>query len=297
MFRFETGEIVLGALYLRGIQRSGEATRKNWARVLQVLRVSETSLEQAADNLAKCGFWAESSVLNQPGIVAEAERLYSQNNYITPASPSYPIRWLSTLEGSAPPALWKKGELPDRDSVTIVGSRKISDETRSFTEALGHEVVRLGLAVASGGAIGCDRAAAAGAAAGSRKAGIEPQLIEILPYGIELDTQKRQGCVLSLVAPNEEFSRAVAMERNTLLYALSSYAIVAEAKFKEGGAWHGAVAALRRKLSSLIVRNNPDDPAVNALKALGAVVIDNPSDLATTFKEHVSPQGFLFCLA
>jgi predicted Rossmann fold nucleotide-binding protein DprA/Smf involved in DNA uptake len=59
------------------------------------------------------------------------------------------------------------------------------------------------------------------------------------------------------------------MERNTLLYAFSEITVLAHARFKEGGSWHGAVNALRRRLTHLLVPND-GQLAHRALIALGA---------------------------
>jgi hypothetical protein len=69
------------------------------------------------------------------------------------------------------------------------------------------------------------------------------------------------------------------MERNALLYALAEYALVAHARFKQGGTWSGATDALRRRLCRLVVREDEGDLASRALAALGAVPLASPAGL------------------
>jgi predicted Rossmann fold nucleotide-binding protein DprA/Smf involved in DNA uptake len=69
------------------------------------------------------------------------------------------------------------------------------------------------------------------------------------------------------------------MERNALLYALSELSIVCQARYREGGSWHGAVEASRRRLCRLAVRWAPGDPAARALVSLGAFPMSSAEDL------------------
>ncbi len=141
--------------------------------------------------------------------------------------------------------------------------------------------VDLGYRVVSGGAVGCDRAALEAAA---RHGG---QSLCLLPYGIDLadgDAPPGQS-QLSFCAPREPFSRGRAMERNTLIYATGRIAIVGQVRFREGGTWHGATAALRRGSTRLLVRRpGPYEPedivrGAQALVALGAAYLDDPAQI------------------
>ncbi|MEA2553228.1 MAG: hypothetical protein QOJ65_1404 [Fimbriimonadaceae bacterium] len=74
------------------------------------------------------------------------------------------------------------------------------------------------------------------------------------------------------------------MERNALLYALGDAALIVRAQFKTGGTWHGAIDAHRRRLTRLIVREDPSNPAHRALVALGAVPLSRPEELALALR-------------
>jgi predicted Rossmann fold nucleotide-binding protein DprA/Smf involved in DNA uptake len=85
------------------------------------------------------------------------------------------------------------------------------------------------------------------------------------------------------------------MERNTVLFAMSHAAVVCHAKFKEGGAWHAAVNALRRRLCPVFVWEDPDDTACRALIALGAMPLPSPDALPALLSQpHLASQAALF---
>lgn len=91
---------------------------------------------------------------------------------------------------------------------------------------------------------------------------------------------------VSAQAPEEGFSRAAAMERNALIYAFGAGAVVAHARYREGGTWHGAIDALRRRHRLVVRAPDPDASstgappgfveASRALIALGAMRADSP---------------------
>jgi predicted Rossmann fold nucleotide-binding protein DprA/Smf involved in DNA uptake len=182
------------------------------------------------------------------------------------------------------------GAPPARPFLTIVGSRRPPCKALRFAAGVAEEALRLGFAVASGGAEGCDSAAAQRA---RRMAPGAPALIEILPRGLRPSDECREGCLLSDCEPCAEFSGQRAMERNAHLYALSDFAVVAHARFKEGGTWNGALAAHRRRLCRLLVAADPLDRASRALEALGATPLRRPQELAQAMLVQ-QPQGELF---
>ena len=150
----------------------------------------------------------------------------------------------------------------------------------------------MGCQVVSGGAVGCDTAAldAASGASGAT--------ISILPYGLgQFRGESPPGRVLlSLSEWEEPFSRKRAMERNLLIYAASPITIVGAARFREGGTWHGAMEAIRRRITRLAVRRTDEDDdessrrAARALVGLGAQYLDKPSSLHRLFADEL-PQS------
>jgi len=278
--------IILSALYLRGAPRPVEARRGSWPEVVRVLRRAACDLVDSPEALREAGFWAEALVLEGEGLLEWAWTQVDAGKVLSALDCDYPCRWLRVLGASAPPVLWRRGPVPALPCVSVVGSRVVPVSVSRFCVQVAEEASRLGFAVVSGRAEGCDRAAARGA----RLAG--DALVEILPYGLDLARPSPSGCLLSLCAPGDPFSSAAAMERNALIYAASSHTIVGQARFKEGGTWHGAVSAVRSRLSTLVVRRSPA-VAMRALASLGGVWLDSPAGLSAALKCH-GPQGELF---
>ncbi len=249
----------MAALFLRGIPRAVSVPKKRRSLVESAIRRRNPKVGEIAESLAEEGLWLEATTLGSPGLISLAESLLESDQVLTCACAEYPGRWLDVLGASAPPALWKRGDMPVGPCYAIVGSRHISRPVAGFARRAAEAVVESGGIVVSGAAQGVDRAAAGGA---------ETSLIEILPHGLDFQSP-RPGVVLSVAAPNEEFSTGLAMERNSLIYASSELSLVVALRLKEGGTWVGATNALRQRITSLLVRDY-DDPAVDALVALGA---------------------------
>lgn len=264
---------VLTALYLPGGPNKDRLPRRRWMAIDRLLRQRTTDLGQAQRELLDAGFWLESSVLSRQEVLNSSEKLVRNDDVLVSCQDAYPARWIMRLGAAAPPALWKRGEMPAGTSIAVVGARSITPTVARFAESVAKMAVERNLFVVSGGAAGSDRAAAKAVLASSIA---EPQLCEILPYGLGL-ARGAHGCLLSLSPAYAEFSTAAAMERNTLIYASSERSVVVHARYRAGGAWHGAIECLRRRLSHLYVRANGSECDV-ALKALGATLLSRPED-------------------
>lgn len=274
--RWLVGEIVLASLYLAGGPPAGSLPRR-WPAVLSLLRREDVRLGEVSSVLRRAGFWAEALVLETPGRVAWAESELAKARVLTAASPAYPSRWLG-LGASGPSALYCRGEMPSAPFVGVVGSRRLTVEDRRFAEAVAEEATSAGYSLVSGGAIGADRAAARGVST------VGGGVVEVFPCGLSVAPRLAGACGLSLCAPDEPFSGRRAMERNGLIYALADGTVIVRSRFREGGTWHGAVGALRRR-SRLFVRPEEGCPAAQALLALGAEPLACASDLARRLAE------------
>ncbi len=98
---------------------------------------------------------------------AQVKLEYAQKlgwNVVTPECEKYPGRLRNI---SDPPAvLYKKGELPDWESVpfvAVVGARKATEESLDFARTIGFQLASGGAVVVSGGAVGVDGGALSGA--------------------------------------------------------------------------------------------------------------------------------------
>jgi predicted Rossmann fold nucleotide-binding protein DprA/Smf involved in DNA uptake len=267
---------VLCALYLKGLERPFQAPRRAWRAVLSALRAAEAGPRSAARALRAAGFELEAMILEAPRTLSSAESVREQGEALCATDPGYPTRWLRKLGPGAPPAIWKSAPLPPGPFLTIVGSRKAPPEALRFSRECAKAAVRLGFSVWSGGAEGCDAEAARGALLASEG---RAACAELLPCGLRHRSGEDLGVRLSLCDPHEPFAVSAAMERNELLYAASDFAIVAHARFKEGGTWGGAQSALRKRLCRLIVPGDSGSAAARALASCGAVPLRSPAEL------------------
>lgn len=277
--------VALVALYLPGLPRVVDPPRGRWRLVNNALRTGAGSNPEAHLRLA--GMWLEAGVLAEVGLWEAACAVCDSGRAVTPACPSYPPRWRQF--SWTPPALWLVGEPPSFDAPTmaIVGSRALSSPAARFARDAGHAVGMAGAVLVSGGAFGADREAGRGVVRWAAEAGVPTPFVQIVPFGIgRLDRRALgwergpAGCVLSLAAPQEGFSAALAMERNALIYAAAERSLVVAARLREGGTWVGATAALRRKTTCLFVRED-GSAASSALRALGASPIQHASEFPT----------------
>jgi len=208
--------------------------------------------------LRRSGFWEEALWLETPGVLGEAESRICRREGLTAACPAYPPRW--HRDGLGPGALWKRGPMPIGPFLSIVGTRSPSPAQVHVARTLARAAVEAGYAVASGGAIGIDTLVARAAAAARGR------FVEVLPEGVA--RRSPRGCLLSATF-DAPFTAPAALHRNTLLYGMSDLTIAIGPRRGEGGTWHGAVSALRRRLGPVAVWLD-EAPGVPALLALGA---------------------------
>jgi len=272
--------VILTALYLPGLRSAPPLPRSRWLRIDALLRSKAAASGNAGNLLSQAGFWLEGSALGEPGLLARAESIVASGKALTAASPLYPAKWLRLLGQGAPPVLWCQGEMPAGPYFTVVGSRYPPLPAWRFAAAAAKAILARGVSLASGGARGIDRAAASASSALA-----SARMVEILPHGLER-IAAAPWCRLSLGRPHDEFSSALAMERNVLLYALSDRALVVAPRLRQGGAWIGACECLRRRLSLLHVYDDAS-PASRALVGLGAKPVLSPEQLFETQPDHI----------
>jgi predicted Rossmann fold nucleotide-binding protein DprA/Smf involved in DNA uptake len=260
----------LAALYLRGAPRAVDPSRRHWSQVEGLIRASACSLGSAARVLREAGLIEEAAALATPGLLTWVEGRAAR--VLTPMGTAYPSAWRSRLGDLAPPALWRRGELPEGRLIGIVGSREVGRAEAAFARVCGSTAAKAGFGVVSGGAQGCDTFGARGAQS------VDGLVMRLLPCGLD-QTRRPEPGDLSLAPPGEPFSSPLAMERNALIYAAAEATVVVHARFRQGGTWHGAADALRRRLGPILIREMPEDRAFRALVALGARPLAKPEDL------------------
>jgi DNA processing protein len=141
------------------------------------------------------------------------------------------------------------GELPRGLAVAIVGTRTASPEALEFARALAGDLVREGIAVLSGGAVGIDAAAHTGALdAGGATVVVVPSSLD-KPYpsdnaALFARVVEHGGALLSAHEKDVTAARSLFFQRNALLAALSDALVVVETRYR-GGARNAARAARR----------------------------------------------------
>jgi predicted Rossmann fold nucleotide-binding protein DprA/Smf involved in DNA uptake len=264
------------ALYLRGLNRP-HFSSATWPATWRFLRAVLPSLETAEGSLRAAGFTMEASALGAANVLGRAEQLVTRGIAVSIENEQLPLGWRSRCRV---PALWKQGELPPGGGwVGVVGVRTPTTEDATFAREIGREAACRGFGIISGGAKGCDALAQNSASSAGGP------VLELVPFGLDWTegwVHTAADCRLSVCAPTEGFSRQTAMERNALIYSGATLTVVVRARYREGGTWHGAVNALRRRLGAVAVHPQPEDTASRVLMTLGAAALATSADLSAT---------------
>lgn len=259
---------VMSVLYLRGLALP-HGPRSAGRAEAALRRFAPRSREEAKWALREAGLWAEAQALESDERWRPAAAHLEAGSVLTPFCPGYP--WVGR---SGPGAIWRDGPVPASERwIAIVGSREVPKAVSAWAADLARAAVAAGFGVLSGGAPGCDVAAARAAV----EAGGE--VLEILPGGIDLPGFGVLGSTrLAMGPPGTPFTASAAMERNALVYSAATVAVVVQSGYREGGTWTGATDAMRRRTTPFLVRVS-ERPGHRALAALGALPIDCPERL------------------
>ena len=216
-----------------------------------------------------------------PNYSFDAEDLLNQGYDITPITyKGYPEMLKRNLKYNAPILVYSRGnkELLNRRCVAIVGSRKAKEISLGFTANMAKRAVAEGSVVVSGYAKGVDRQALEAAVDnGGSSIIVLPQGISTFSTGFrQLHKYMVEGrlLVMSVYLPKAPWSVALAMARNTLIYAMAEDIYVAESD-ATGGTFAGATDGIRR--GRTIYVRKPEDGEHNAnmqLVEMGAKAVD-----------------------
>lgn len=193
----------------------------------------------------------------------------------------------------APVVLYVKGSLPDFDktpAVCVVGPRKVSEFGKKAAYSLGYRLAASGITVVSGGAVGTDTHAHAGAL----KAGGVTVLClgcgigsNYLPENERLrNAVAEKGCLISEYPPESEATHYTFPVRNRIMSALSLGTVVVEAGIKSG-ALITARHANEQGRDVFVIPGSPDDrkyAGSNLLLRDGAKPL---LDLSDIFNEYI----------
>ena len=190
----------------------------------------------------------------------------------------YPQILKKNLKRDAPLLLYLKGNssLLYENTAAIVGARKASSQSLTFTENIAERLVSEQKTIVSGFAKGVDRKALDSALKNQGNS------IVVIPQGILTYTSKvyyehivaGNVLLLSTYHPKAPWSVGLAMDRNKTIYGLSQDIYVAESDSK-GGTWEGVKSGLKMGRSIFIRESLPDEKNANGkLIEMGALPVD-----------------------
>ena len=206
-------------------------------------------------------------------------------------SSKYPY-CLSVIE-DAPLILYVKGNMPDFDktpTISIVGPRKISDFGKKAAFSLSFRLAKSGFCIVSGGAVGGDTYAHAGAIKAKGKTVIVLGcgiLNDYLPQNKALRKEVAiNGALISEFPPRADATKFTFPIRNRIVSALSLGTVVIEASSKSGALITARHAAEQGR-DVFVIPGQPDKKEYigsNALLRDGAKPILDVSDI---FGEYI----------
>lgn len=214
----------------------------------------------------------------------------------------YPKLIIDKLGENAPPVLFCKGQLQllNSNSISIVGSRDVSEFATVLTRRISNRLAENGFNVTSGLAKGVDTNAHIGALESNGTT------IMVLSYGFNYLSVKKDikeynweknSLFISQFMPYEKFSGQNAMTRNKLVCALSKAVIVIssgperDSSGKMSGTFDAGLTALKYKiplfvLNPELLKPTPPQGNIDLIK-LGGISLSNGSELI----EHLEKIG------
>jgi predicted Rossmann fold nucleotide-binding protein DprA/Smf involved in DNA uptake len=193
---------------------------------------------------------------------------------VTRICEQYPQRLRKVLGGYAPMVLYCAGNLDlfREQAVSLVGSRKLREPGRRFSETMGCQTAAEDLVYVSGGATGADTVGFEAAMESGGKAvifladSLQERMETMKPW---LDTGRL--LLVSEYGFDQHFSSGRAYSRNRLIHALGQKTFVAQSDFGDGGTWNGTLENLKNGWSDVLVCNEePQDPGTRGLLDYGA---------------------------
>lgn len=232
--------------------------------------------------------------LDSNSLFSSYQKLKDENVHIIGLDDErYPKSVIERLGESAPPVLFCKGYLPllNADSISIVGSRDVSDFAIMLTKRIANRLADGGYNVTSGFAKGVDTSAHIGALESNGTTTM------VLSYGfnhlsIKKDIKEfnweRNTLFISQFMPYEKFSGQNAMIRNKLVCALSKAVIVIssgperDSSGKMSGTFDAGLTALKYKIPLFVLNPSLLTPTPKGnidLINIGGISLSNGNEL------------------
>jgi predicted Rossmann fold nucleotide-binding protein DprA/Smf involved in DNA uptake len=259
---------------------------KWWGPVAEIL--TSTEWEKVGGALRKIGLmdgaavWEDEEAWEAVGRLVQRWRGEGWEP-LCPLSPRYPARLRARLGWRAPALLWGKdcSDGMQKPGIALVGSRNLTEGEQEFAWGAGVACARRNYKVISGGARGADQWGASGCFEAGGFA------VHFLPGGRGDDEVEGHG----LLTVNPEwgaFDRLRALQRNRWIYASAEIAVVVSSRFGEGGAWAGALEALRSRLCPLVAYrgrgHREGNEALIRLGARGASSLEELEEILETMR-------------
>lgn len=232
--------------------------------------------------------------LDSNSLYSSYQKLKDENVHIIGLDDErYPKSVIERLGENAPPVLFCKGYLPllSTDSISIVGSREVSDFAIMLTKRIANRLADGGYNVTSGFAKGVDTSAHIGALESNGTTTM------VLSYGfnhlsIKKDIKEfnweRNTLFISQFMPYEKFSGQNAMIRNKLVCALSKAIIVIssgperDSSGKMSGTFDAGLTALKYKIPLFVLNPSLLTPTPKGnidLINIGGISLSNGNEL------------------
>ena len=186
---------------------------------------------------------------------------------VTRSDAAYPSILKRKLKSDSPALFFGCGneKLLNAGGISVVGSRRASDDDLKFAETVGRSAADQGFSIVSGGARGIDEAAMLAALdAGGTVVGVLSDSLLRASSSQKYRRQLREKnlVLISPYYPEAGFNAGNAMARNKYIYCLSDAAIVVHAG-KKGGTWNGSQEALNHAWVPIWVKQSQDREAGN----------------------------------
>ena len=236
----------------------------------EISRLGKISLSKASDIIADC-------IKSDIEIIGIFDKRY-------PTS-------LSVID-NPPLVLYIKGKFPDFNNtpaLSVVGPRKVSEFGKKAAYSLSFRLSRAGFIIVSGGALGCDTYAHAGA--------LKSDGITVLVMGCGIDAEyliknkplrdevAKRGCLISELPPKAPVTKYSFPVRNRIISALSLGTVVVEAPEKSGSLITARLANEQGR-DVFVIPGSPDKEEYkgsNALLRDGAKAVLDLSDIFTEY--------------
>ena len=236
----------------------------------EISRLGKISLSKASDIIADC-------IKSDIEIIGIFDKRY-------PTS-------LSVID-NPPLVLYIKGKFPDFNNtpaLSVVGPRKVSEFGKKVAYSLSFRLSRAGFIIVSGGALGCDTYAHAGA--------LKSDGITVLVMGCGIDAEyliknkplrdevAKRGCLVSELPPKAPVTKYSFPVRNRIISALSLGTVVVEAPERSGSLITARLANEQGR-DVFVIPGSPDKEEYkgsNALLRDGAKAVLDLSDIFTEY--------------